>query len=548
MAKVITDEQNYQDIADAIRAKLGSTDTYTPSEMAAAISTISGGGGGTAITDPEVVYLATRPSDWLKMPTPSDNEGYVLLQIDDGYSGPLPIYLELSGSSSSLIEFGTVDQNGTFIADSSLTYQATSYRVTTSVPNASFGSLTAGGKRQIMMKISNYIFTQFYLMPNDSAPLRTAIAEISVKPTSTYIYNFLGSGNSGYSVPNLRYLTVSGGTYASYASYLCANLKGVIAIRSLPSISQLTTLKDAFNGCSNLVAVPSLSTSHITNFNGAFSGTRVPTIPAYDFSNATDMSNAFAYCRNLSSISITLNSATTVSSMFNYATSLTEASVSAPQATNWSSLFNYCYAIKKITLNMPSATNANGLFPSGGVPIAQMDISGLDTSHVTTFGSGGFTMSGFPKEMWPSINTSSGTSFSSAFSSGSMFAGEYVDLSVFDFSSATSASSLNYLIGVGAGTQLVLGDTFSPSGIPNTGTMVSANSSSYWGVTSSNPAHIKINKTDAMLQLAANASTVFSNNSYVYVYVPDNLLATYQADTYWSTLGARLKGFSEWPS
>ena len=547
MAKVITDEQNYQDIANAIRAKLGSTDTYTPSEMAAAISTISGG-GGTAITDPEVVYLATRPSDWLKMPTPSDNEGYVLLQIDDDYSGPLPIYLELGGSSSSLIEFGTVDQNGTFIADSSLTYQATSYRITTSVPNASFGSLTAGGKRQIMMKISNYIFTQFYLMPNDTAPLRTAIAEISVKPTSTYIYSFLGSGNSGYSVPNLRYLTVSGGAYASYASNICTYLNGVIAIRSLPSISQLTTLKDAFKGCSNLVAVPSLSTSHITNFNGAFSGTRVPTIPAYDFSHATDMSNAFSDCKNLSSVSITLNSATTVSSMFYYATTLTEATVNAPQATNWSSLFNYCYAIRKITLNMPSATTASSMFPNAGVPIAHMDISGIDTSHITTFGSGGFPISSFPREVWSSIDTSSGTSFSGAFSSGTSFAGECLDLSAFDFSSATSTSSLNNLVYVGSGTQVIFGDTFSPSGIPNTSSIISASSSSYWGVTSNNPAHIKINKTDAMLQLAANASTVFSNNSYVYVYVPDNLLATYQADTYWSTLGARLKGFSEWPS
>lgn len=548
MAKVITDEQNYQDIANAIRAKLGSTDTYTPSEMAAAISTISGG-GGTAITDPEVVYLATRPSDWLKMPTPNNNEGYVLLQIDDGYSGPLHIYFELGGSSSSLVEFGTVDQNGTFIADSSLTYQATSYQITTSVPNSSFGSLTAGGKRQIMMKISNCVFAQFNLVPNNSAPVRTAIAEISVKPTSTNVYSFLGSGNSGYAVPNLRYLTVSGGTYASYASYICANLKGLIAIRSLPSISQITTLKDAFNGCSNLVAVPPLSTSHITNFSGAFSGTRVPNIPAYDFSNATDMSNAFAYCKNLSSVSITLNSATTVSGMFNYATTLTEATVNAPQATNWGTLFNYCYAIKKITLNMPSATTANSLLSiGGGVPISQMDISGINTSHITTFGTSGFPISSFPKEMWPSIDTSSGTSFSSALGTGSMYAGEYVDLSIFDFSSATSTSSLNYLIGVGAGTQLILGDTFSPSGIPSTGTVVSANSSSYWGVTSNNPAHIKINKTDAMLQLAANATTVFSSSSYVYVYVPDNLLATYQADQYWSTLGARLKGFSEWPS
>lgn len=44
MAKVLTDSQNYTNIANAIRDKLGVSDTYKPNEMAAAIETISGGG------------------------------------------------------------------------------------------------------------------------------------------------------------------------------------------------------------------------------------------------------------------------------------------------------------------------------------------------------------------------------------------------------------------------------------------------------------------------------------------------------------------------
>ena len=44
MALKITDEQNYQDIADAIRGKLGSSDTFLPSEMADAIERIPSGG------------------------------------------------------------------------------------------------------------------------------------------------------------------------------------------------------------------------------------------------------------------------------------------------------------------------------------------------------------------------------------------------------------------------------------------------------------------------------------------------------------------------
>ena len=38
MALILTDDQNYKDIAAAIREKNGSTTTYAPGEMAAAIS------------------------------------------------------------------------------------------------------------------------------------------------------------------------------------------------------------------------------------------------------------------------------------------------------------------------------------------------------------------------------------------------------------------------------------------------------------------------------------------------------------------------------
>lgn len=42
--QVIVAEQSLQDIADSIRTKLGTSDTYLPSEMSAAIDSISGGG------------------------------------------------------------------------------------------------------------------------------------------------------------------------------------------------------------------------------------------------------------------------------------------------------------------------------------------------------------------------------------------------------------------------------------------------------------------------------------------------------------------------
>ena len=57
MAKKLYEESSIQAIANAIREKNGETTTYKPSEMAAAITAITTGGGGEGI--PEEAFLIT---------------------------------------------------------------------------------------------------------------------------------------------------------------------------------------------------------------------------------------------------------------------------------------------------------------------------------------------------------------------------------------------------------------------------------------------------------------------------------------------------------
>ena len=56
MANVIINDTNLTNIANAIRGKNGTTATYKPSEMAAAITAISGGGGGSDVPAEALVF------------------------------------------------------------------------------------------------------------------------------------------------------------------------------------------------------------------------------------------------------------------------------------------------------------------------------------------------------------------------------------------------------------------------------------------------------------------------------------------------------------
>lgn len=80
MSKVLTDNQHYSDIADAIRAKLGTADTYFPSEMAAAVESISG--GSTPVIQPLSV---------------TENGIYTAPSGVDGYS---PVTVNVSGGGA----------------------------------------------------------------------------------------------------------------------------------------------------------------------------------------------------------------------------------------------------------------------------------------------------------------------------------------------------------------------------------------------------------------------------------------------------------------
>ena len=89
MANVIINDTNLTNIANAIREKNGETTSYKPSEMAAAIAAIEGGGGGYVPTDADLRYKAGSVS-----PFSGGANAWILKEYGDR------IYFETMNASS----------------------------------------------------------------------------------------------------------------------------------------------------------------------------------------------------------------------------------------------------------------------------------------------------------------------------------------------------------------------------------------------------------------------------------------------------------------
>ena len=293
-------------VADAIRAKAGITDQLVwPEGFKTAVDGIQTGGGSTSNPlDPVEVYNNTRPSDWLPMPTPAENEMYLLFHIPDGVSSLLAFTVTCTGNYT--VALGTVS-GGSFVASSSVDI-ASGSKYEAELFADDYGNLTSDGNKQVMVKVSGTDILTWDPSTHrkKTSPSKFAgwnIIEISCNlPSGKKVA--CGNNQQTLALKKLQYFTWIGKNAVTKMNSMFNACYSLMAIPQLGT-SSVMNMNSMFDNCYSLMAIPQLGTSSVTNMGAMFRSCYALTaIPQLDTSLVTDMSYMLDTCYSLTSIAL----------------------------------------------------------------------------------------------------------------------------------------------------------------------------------------------------------------------------------------------------
>ena len=319
-------------------------------------SIFSGGGGSTSKPlDPVEVYNNTRPSDWLPMPTPADNEMYLLFHIPDGVSSLLAFTVTCTGNYT--VALGTVS-GGSFVASSSVDI-ASGSKYETELFADDYGNLTSDGHKQVMVKVSG--------------------TDILTWAPSTHSKKTSPSNFAGWNIVEIACRIPSG------TSVACGSSTGNASLKKLRYFSwygnnAVTAMSNMFIGCYSLTAIPQMDTSAVTNMSYMFKNcSSLTAIPQIDTSAVTDMNSMFYYCYSLTAIpQMDTSAVTNMSSMFNNCYSLTSIAFNG-SVTGWA---GYAVSLQDCSLghaaivaffnSLPTITSAKAITLTGNPGVSEL--------------------------------------------------------------------------------------------------------------------------------------------------------------------------------
>lgn len=246
--------------------------------------------------DPDEVYRTTRPSDWLPLPTPGDDEIYLLNHMPDGLDGAFTAQINHGGDC--VVEYGNL-VDGVFVAKESFVPTA-NVRFYKTIKNSDYGDLTADGMRQYIVRIKSKKLVNCLLYQGDPGAYAygyPALVDAVVGIGSTIAFG--NSTSPAHESPHLRYVRFvgKGKTNAFGAFRYCARL---LSVSMEVENTTCTSLNYWFNGCKSLMAIsPQLLVSGAT-YSSTFQDCGLPALPKKLFS-PTDITNMF---RGMAGISI----------------------------------------------------------------------------------------------------------------------------------------------------------------------------------------------------------------------------------------------------
>lgn len=309
----------------------------------------------TYMVDPETVYTNTRPTDWLPMPTPEDNEIYMLFHIPNGFFSLLSFMVTCTGDYK--IEFGTM-KDGEFVPDASKEQSVESGEIfQTKLYSEDFGNLTSDQFAQCMIKISGTDILTFEPQKHDDIATTSRhrcwnVVEIVCRLPSGSQFVCGSSGGLVTAFTKLRYFRWFGPNELRSTETMFDYCESLTAVRELDT-SKSTNCKSMFQNCYQLQAVPNLDTSKATDFTSMFYNCySIPTIPTLEMSLATSINSMFYGCTGLRCVPpMNTVKATSMSNIFNNALSLMIVeSIDITKMTTTSNIFPLCYNLQKARL------------------------------------------------------------------------------------------------------------------------------------------------------------------------------------------------------
>lgn len=358
---------NLKAAKDAVTAKGGAIGDTGLKGLASEIASIPAGwGGGYDPLDPQSAYDATRPKDWLKMPTPNEGEYYFLLTLSKAMTYNYSVGCAINGTGSGLgamqVQFGTSDAQGNFQANTALNQTVTTSNTTFSFQQELKPTdwYDAGDEKQIIMKLDvsatgstgnaiNWESTTF------SISTKSLVCEFSIRDSNL-------TGIDASSMYTLCYADILD-SKISNAERIFQSCFDLRVVRNLVTKNN-SSLANAFSSCYSLVSVGELETSNVTNLTYAFQNCySLPTFQELNLPVATSLNSTFYNCYSL----------------------VATPKITAPQATNITYLFDGDRNLRSVApIDAPLVTSVNYMLRNVS-NLRYLDLDSWNTGEITSY-------------------------------------------------------------------------------------------------------------------------------------------------------------------